>query len=213
MKRNYLLLFLLILNVNVKAQPLSVNPNILFKNASNTVIFSGGVINITTGTQLNVGIGQGTTIFITGSKTSYNSLTNQLISTFEINSSALSGVFDIIFYYFSGLNIGSIANIYSKSINIDGNPLGIKELTRELFQFDFFPNPIEQGQEINFLQKDYITGQNRVSILNQSGKEVYHKENDTSIDNIQTNFLNKGVYFIHYQDKNSISTTKKLVVE
>ena len=101
-------------------------------------------------------------------------------------------------------------------INIDMQPLGVKEQNSEKVSLSAYPNPVKAGSNVNVSYTLATqSNNNKLVIRNILGAEVMSMQLDpyeTSVS-INTSSLVQGVYFYAIENKNQISIAKKLIVK
>ena len=86
--------------------------------------------------------------------------------------------------------------------------LGSANSGANLFEFNYFPNPVSQKLNISFTQNDLY----KISIIDITGRVVYQTNGLFQKTEIDLSAFNQGIYSLKVENKNT-STTKKLIVE
>jgi len=100
-------------------------------------------------------------------------------------------------------------------VNIDMQPLGVKEQNRDVVSLSAFPNPVKAGSNINVSFTLADKSNNKLVIRNILGAVVMSmpiNSSETTVS-VDTSPLVQGVYFYAIENKNQISIAKKLIVK
>ena len=85
--------------------------------------------------------------------------------------------------------------------------IGFEEFNKD-FEFNFFPNPVNQNLNISMSNCDDY----KISVIDISGRKVLEKSFYDQYINLDLSIISQGVYTVEIKTK-SISKFKKLVVE
>ena len=85
--------------------------------------------------------------------------------------------------------------------------IGFEEFNKD-FEFNFFPNPVNQNLNISMSNCDDY----KISVIDISGRKVLEKSFYDQYINLDLSNISQGVYTVEIKTK-SISKFKKLVVE
>ena len=197
------------LTINAQTYPaLTSTPSKILTGTTTNVVFSGGPVNVTNGTCLEVYLQQGTRI-IQATFIVYDQASNVLYTIFDLASSTLTGAWDIVFvnWCLGGVQLAK----YPAKMAVA--KASIQAFVKEYFNFEIFPNPIEAGQDLKILSETIAKSKNSISIFDLTGKMVLYKENIKSISTLKTDALKSGVYFVQSVDEQGNTLTKKLEVK
>lgn len=189
--------------------PLVVNPSTITTGTNTTVVFSGGPININTGTCIEIYIQQGTTIIYQSASNVYYQASNVIVTSFYIASNTLTGAYNIVIYDWCN---NTILQTYISKMSVAVS--SIAEKIKDFFDFSIFPNPVAQGETLNILPHYSLSNKaNSITLYDNMGKQIMQVENITKDYTVPTDKLAKGSYYIRLVNKEGSGYTKKIEVK
>ena len=85
----------------------------------------------------------------------------------------------------------------------------IEKISNSKIEFNLYPNPVS---EVLTIESNSQTKMDKVSIYNLNGVLRFYKETDQSMLRIQTNNLDKGIYFVKINAQGEVCTYKLVVI-
>ena len=105
-----------LLFIKISFCQVTITPSAIKSGTETVVSFSGGPINISNGTCIEVYLKSGTTTILQTASAVYYQASNTLVASFYVASNTISGLYDVIFYDFCNNKF-----LNKKSITIDQN--------------------------------------------------------------------------------------------
>lgn len=105
----------------------------------------------------------------------------------------------------NGMFVLSAASAYTTTIK---NPVSVREIQRQEFNFTFYPNPTSSFIHVNFSS----SGNSVLALKNSLGEHIFEKKYSGNVnDNLNLQELENGIYFISLSGEN-LQVTKKLII-
>ena len=85
----------------------------------------------------------------------------------------------------------------------------VEKMSNSKIEFNLYPNPVS---EVLTIESNSQTKMDKVSIYNLNGILRFYKETEQSMLRIQTNNLDKGIYFVKINAQGEVFTYKLVVI-
>ena len=195
-----------LLFIKISFCQVTITPSTIKSGTETVVSFSGGPINISNGTCIEVYLKSGTTTILQTASAVYYQASNTLVASFYVASNTISGLYDVIFYDFCN---NTIIATYTKKMSVSVS--SILNVISSFFSIS--PNPVEKGQVLDILTSDIESKSNSLSIYDINGKLVYTKAIITEKETIPTQTFNAGIYFVQIVNEKGHKISKKIEVK